>query len=139
MANHGDKTEKPSPRRLLKARREGQFAASRDFVGGLQFTMFVILASAYGATWFSTLKHSARTVIDAAFSGDLAAAQLLEIITGLFKESLAPIAIAGGGLALTGLAIQLASTQMGASLKKLMPSAERFQPFSKIKNLPSQG
>src|SRR5581483_499322 len=27
----------------------------------------------------------------------------------------------------------------GASLKKLMPSAERFQPFSKIKNLPSQG
>lgn len=139
MANHSDKTEKPSPRRLLKARRDGQFAASRDFVGGLQFTMFVILASAYGATWFATLKSSARAVIDVAFSGDLASAQLLEIITALFKEALLPIAIAGGVLALTGLVFQLASTQMGASLKKLVPSAERFQPFAKFKSLPTQG
>src|SRR5579872_4126999 len=139
MANTSDKTEKPSPRRLLKARREGQFAASRDFVGGLQFTVFVILASAYGATWFATFKHSARAVIDVAFSGDLGGAQLLQIITGIFKESLVPLACAGAVLAATGLAFQLASTNMGASLKKLAPSAQRFEPFTKIKNVPTQG
>jgi flagellar biosynthetic protein FlhB len=139
MADTSQKTEKPTARRLQKARREGQFAVSRDFVGGLQFTAFVILASAYGASWFAVLRHSAQAVIRDAFSGDLANTALLQLVAGILKDSLLPLAIAGSGLVLTGVGFQLATTRMGASLKKLMPSMTRFQPLTKIKSIPSQG
>lgn len=51
MADTGNKTEKPTQRRLKKARGEGQFASSRDFVGALQFTLVVTIFVAFGGTW----------------------------------------------------------------------------------------
>ena len=39
------KTEKPTQRRLNKAREEGNFPTARTFVGALQFVAFVALLS----------------------------------------------------------------------------------------------
>ena len=135
----GAKTEKPTPRRLEKARREGNFASSKEFVGALQFSLFVALVSWYGPTSFENFKQSMRAVLQAAFSNDLHTTDLIPLIENAFQQSLTPFAIAGGALALSALAFQLASTGMGASIKKLSPSFKRFEPLSKIKNLPSQG
>src|ERR1051326_986517 len=139
MANTGNKTEKPTQRRLQKARREGNFASSRDFVGGLQFTLIVVVFMAFGGTWVATLKRCTRAVIQQAFNSDLDSAGLAQLIASTFKQALAPVAFAGGVLVLTALAFQFASTRMGFSLTKLAPSAKHFQPFSKIKAIPSQG
>ncbi len=60
MTNSGEKSEKATPRRLLKAQREGQFAASRDFVSGLQFTVFVLLIAQSGSQLLVGLKDVPR-------------------------------------------------------------------------------
>ncbi len=138
-ADSSSRTEKPTQRRLQKARREGQFASSRDFVGGLQFAVFVALAGAYGGTWFATLKQNTRALITAAFNPGLQGDQLTQIVTGALEQSLVPLIIMGGVLVITGLAFQLGSTQMATSLNKLAPSFKHFQPFSKIKQIPTQG
>ena len=61
MNPSGEKTEKATPRRLIKARREGQFASSHDFVSGLQFTVFVILIAQTGPSLLATLKAVNRS------------------------------------------------------------------------------
>lgn len=138
MADTGNKTEKPTQRRLKKARREGQFPSSRDFIGGLQFTLVVAVFVAFGGTWIAILKRCTRAVIQQAFS-DLDSAKLAEVIASTLRQALAPLVFAGGGLVLTALAFQFASTRFGFSLSKVTPSLKHFQPFSKIKSIPSQG
>ena len=51
MADTGQKTEQPTQRRLERARKEGQFPASRDFVSAMQFAAFVAVAGAWGPDW----------------------------------------------------------------------------------------
>lgn len=138
MPDTSSKTEKPTPRRLQKARREGQFASSRDFVGGFQFTLAVAVFAAYGTTWMGTLKQCTRSLIEQAFRGDLDGARVAELLSGAFRQALGPLAIAGALLVLTGLGFQFATTRMGISLTKIAPSIKHFQPFSKIRNIPSQ-
>ena len=41
MADRSSKTEQPTERRLEKAREEGQFPSAREFVGALQFMVFL--------------------------------------------------------------------------------------------------
>ena len=71
MNPSGEKTEQATPRRLIKARKEGQFAASHDFVSGLQFTVFVILIAQTGPSLLATLKEVTRGLFIEAFRGDL--------------------------------------------------------------------
>ena len=137
MADTRSKTEKPTPRRLLKARREGQFASSKDFVGGLQFALLVGMVAAYGSTWLSILKQTTRLVLHQVFN--LNGAHVSELLASTLKQALLPLALAGGIPVVTGIAIQFASTKMGASFKKLVPTLKNFKPLSKIKSIPSQG
>ena len=48
MPDQGQRTEKATKRKLDKARREGQFPSSREFLAALQFLTFAILLSAGG-------------------------------------------------------------------------------------------
>lgn len=138
MADTSGKTEKPTPRRLLKARREGQFASSKDFVGGMQFTLVVAVFASYGGSWLATMKQCTRAVMAQAFNPELDSSKLAELIAGTFVQALVPLALAGGVLVLTGLGFQFASTRMGVSLSKVAPSLKHFSPLSKLKNIPSQ-
>jgi flagellar biosynthesis protein FlhB len=53
MPDKGQQTEKPTKRKLEKARREGQFPSSREFLAALQFFTFTVLLRARWATTFS--------------------------------------------------------------------------------------
>jgi flagellar biosynthetic protein FlhB len=139
MADTRSKTEKPTPRRLLKARREGQFASSKDFVGGLQFALLIGMVAAYGSTWLSILKQTTRLALHQAFNTGLDGAQVSELLASTLKQALLPLALAGGIPVVAGIAFQFASTKMGASFKKLVPTLKNFKPLSKIKSIPSQG
>ena len=70
MNPSGEKTEQATPRRLIKARREGQFASSHDFVSGLQFTVFVVLIAQTGPALLASLKEVTRGMFVEAFRGD---------------------------------------------------------------------
>ncbi len=60
MTAHGgpsSKTEQATPKRLEKAREEGQFPSAREFVSALQFMVFLALLGAGGARWFAGFRR----------------------------------------------------------------------------------
>ena len=139
MPANSDKTEKPTQRKLVKARREGQFASSRDFVSGLQFTIFVLLLAAWGPGLFDGFKQATATVLRQAFRSDLPASTLIELIHQSFAQTLFPLIAAGAVMVVTGLFFQLASTRFSVSLHRLVPKATRFNPITNLKSVPQKG
>ena len=75
MAN-SSQTEKPTPKRLAKARTEGQFLNSRQLVTAVQFLTFVTIAFAWFPSWLAGMKELLRTSLLEAFRSDLAIATL---------------------------------------------------------------
>jgi flagellar biosynthetic protein FlhB len=138
MPDRSGKTEEPTKRRLDKARKEGQFPAAKEFVGALQFLVFLGLLSAGGAAWFAGFRAAARGLLARAFTGDLDAADLSRIAGALFWRLGMPLVAAGAAVTVATLAFRLATTQFGFSWKKLMPEAARFNPLSRLRELPRQ-
>jgi len=139
MNHTGEKTEKATPHKLLKARREGQFASSPEFVGALQLTVFVALLVQCGQQLFSVLTQVTRSLFNDAFRQDLSADSLTKILHDAFFQAMQPLAAIGGILALTALAFQLTSTGFGMSLKRLTPKPSNFNPVTKLKNTTQKG
>ena len=139
MANSGEKSEKATPRRLLKARREGQFAASHDFVSGLQFLVFVLLIAGSGAQLMLSLEEVTRGLFIEAFRGDLSQTGLLGILHESLSRGLMPLLYSSAVLVLTGGLFQLGSTGFSFSLTRLMPKPANFNPFEKLKGAPQKG
>jgi flagellar biosynthesis protein FlhB len=139
MQQSGEKTEKPTARRLLKARREGQYASSRDFVGGLQFMVFTILLVQYGPKLWTGMRESTRMLITEAFQPDLGPLALVGILHQAFSWGLYPLLGASAILVATGLAFQLGSTNFAMSLKRLAPKTSNFSVISKLKSAPQKG
>jgi len=138
-AHFGEKTEKATPRRLLKARREGQLAFSRDFVSGLQFAVFVFLLAESGRMLLATLADATRVLFQQAFRSEQNSSTLIEILHQAFARTLFPLATAGAILVTTGLAFQLTSTGFSVSLHKLAPKKANFDFLSKLKSAPHRG
>ena len=54
------------------------------------------------------------------------------------RRQILPLAVAGVAVTVATLAFRLATTRFGISLKKLAPDAARFNPISKLSELPRQ-
>jgi flagellar biosynthetic protein FlhB len=139
MTQSGEKTEKATPRRLLKARREGQVATSREFVSGMQFCVFVFLLAEGGGNLLATLKQVAHFAFVQAFRSDLSAAVLVNILHQAFSQALIPIVEWGSVLVLTSFAFQLGTTGFSVSLNRLTPKGANFNFLQKLKSAPKQG
>jgi flagellar biosynthesis protein FlhB len=136
MPDTSQKTEKASPRRLLKAREDGDFPGAREFVSAIQFLSFIILAAEWFPHWIENLQTAFRLGLRQAFSASLTPDDLLVILNRLSNVVLRPLAILG--LALLGITIffQMASTNMGFSLARLAPRFDRLNAFRKLKDMP---
>jgi len=134
-----EKTEQPTPRRLQKARREGQFASSREFVSGLQFTLFVILAAQSGRNLFENLRDVSRLAFTQAFQGDLSPGKLIEVLHESLSHTLSPLAASGGILVASAVVFQLTSTGFSFSLNRIVPKPGNFNPIEKLKQAPQKG
>jgi flagellar biosynthetic protein FlhB len=138
MADKSQQTEKASPRRLEKARKEGRFPTARDFVSAVQFMMFVTLLGSWGAGWFAQTRAVTHTLIEQAFHMELTITSLVSLSWWIAAKSLAPLGILGAILLAVTLAFQMASTGLGVSLAKLAPEFNRLNPISKLQSLPKQ-
>ncbi len=138
MADSGQKTEQPTQKRLQKARTEGQFPTSREFVSAMQFLTFAAVLHSWGGEWFQELRQGMRHGLGAAFNGGPAAALSMEVSRYLLIRMLEVLAPAGGVLLLVTLGMQLIATRLGVSLKKLMPDFKRLNPMARLKDLPRQ-
>jgi flagellar biosynthetic protein FlhB len=138
MADRDQQTEKPTARRLHKAREEGNFPTARVFVSALQFVAFVGLLHSWGANWIGTLRSSFVTVIRQAMNPRLNAMDVVYIGFALLKQLLMPIGFMGGLLILLAIAVQLFVTGFGISVKKMAPDFKRLNPLTRMRQLPRQ-
>jgi len=138
MPDQGQRTEKPTKRKLDKARREGQFPSSREFLASLQFLTFTALLASEGPALLGRLREVMRYFLAAAFRTELTA----HLIPRLYRESVGHVfrPLAWMGVCLAGVAAcaQLASTRFGLSPSKLAPDIQRLNPLQKIRNIPGQ-
>jgi flagellar biosynthetic protein FlhB len=132
------KTEQPTQKRLKKAREEGQYPSTRQFLRGVQFCAFVFLLQSQGPAWMDGLAGTMRALLQAAFAKDLDATQLLSLGGKLVTRGLLPPLEMGAILMGLGLALQMSVTKLGISVKKLAPDPKRLNPFTRIQQLPRQ-
>jgi flagellar biosynthesis protein FlhB len=138
MADKSGKTEQPTQKRLEKARSDGQFPAAKEFVSALQFMVFLGLLGAGGAHWFEQLKQTSRSVFHMAFAPELHPADLIHLMWQIFRQQILPLVMAGVAVAVATVSFRLATTRFGISLKRLAPDVARFNPMSRIMDLPKQ-
>ena len=138
MADRGQRTEKPTPRRIERARREGRFAVSRDLVSSVQFLAFALLLAACGASWCGGLMETSRYLMKRAFTAELDSAEILRMVRALVSKQFVPLALFGGILMAAALATQLATTRFGFATKGLAPNLQRLNFFSRLRELPRQ-
>jgi flagellar biosynthetic protein FlhB len=136
MPDRSGKTEEPTQRRLEKARKDGQFPQAKEFVAALQFLVFLGLLGAGGAGWMASLRQTTRAIFALAFRGELGLADLNALAWSVSRRLILPLAAAGMAVAAITLALRLTTTQFGFSWKKLAPDAARFNPISKLRDLP---
>jgi len=138
MTDQGQRTEKPTKRRLEKARREGQFPASRELLAALQFLTFVALVTAGASSFVDRAREMARYFLRTAFHIQLTVQGVPRIYRNSVGHIFEPLLWMGACLAGVALAGQLASTRLGFSFQKLAPDPKRLSPLEKIRNLPQQ-
>jgi len=134
----GEKTEKPTPQRLKKAREEGQFLSSRGALGAAQFLAFIALIGSVLPAWSSRLGRALICLYQTGLTGEISAQELPLLIRNLLFETLAPLLLLGAGLFVATFAAQMAMTGVGFSLSRLTPQFNRLNPFSRLKDLPAQ-
>ena len=137
MAEQG-KDEKPTQRRLNKAREDGNYPSAKEFVSALQFMIFLGLLGTGGARWFAGFQKTARSIFTVGFKQDVTADDVTHMAWQLFWNHFVPLLGAGVVIAIATLGLRLATTKFGLSLKKLAPDLKRLSPLAKLKQLPSQ-
>ncbi|HUJ23032.1 MAG TPA: EscU/YscU/HrcU family type III secretion system export apparatus switch protein [Bryobacteraceae bacterium] len=138
MSDRSQKTEQATARRLERARREGQFPNSRQFVPAAQFLAFTAIVAWWGGDWLGEARHTARFLIGRAFGSDLRTPDLIHMGRSLVLSLFLPLVWAGGLLILVTLAAQMVVTRFGLSAKRLAPDFKRLNPLSRLRELPRQ-
>jgi flagellar biosynthetic protein FlhB len=132
------KTEKPTQKRLKKARDEGQYPSARQFIGGVQFCIFVFMLQSKGPAWMNETGLAMRALLQRAFAPELGKSDLVRLCIDLVYRCFWPLLVAGAVLVVVTLALQLGVTKMGFTFKKLAPDPKRLNPISKLRQLPNQ-
>jgi flagellar biosynthetic protein FlhB len=139
MADQSGKSEKATQQRLQKARREGRFATSKDFVGALQFVTFVFLLTGATGNWVAVTKRLIRVLMEQALHQELGLKELVGMAHLLMDQLIAPFLVRGFILTGVSLAVHLAITRFGFSFKRLTPDPQRFNSIKRIREMPRQG
>ena len=100
MADKSQRTEQPTPHRIDKARREGQFASSKELLGALQFLAFVFLLARFGPAWLERTLRSTQVLFGKAFRSGLGTSELAGLCRQALAESLVPLLVVGAVMVL---------------------------------------
>ncbi len=132
------RSEQPTQQRLKKAREEGNFPTSREFLSAVQFTGFVVLSVTFGGDLLRQVGMLMRMLLAWAFAGDLTVARLMTLLRSEIVPRFLPLMLAGAALVVLSVSAQLATTKLGISVAKLTPDFKRLNPVTKITSLPGQ-
>lgn len=138
MSDRDQRTEQPTARRLEKARTEGQFPVSRDFLAGWQFLLVTALAASLGGALLDRAAALTRDLWLAAFRFQVTPLEVVRLFVFAGWRIFAPLAAAGLAVAAATLAVHLAITRFGFAWKKLRPQGSRLNPARRLRELPAQ-
>ena len=132
-----NQTEKPTLRRLQKAREKGDFAVSRHLLGGLQFLLAVTVITSFFSQWAMGMARMMLAMFRRAAAGELNASELIYLARESLVGGVAGLAGAGIEIVATIVLGQMLITRFGFSAGKLTPDFNRLNPVTKIKNMAS--
>lgn len=131
-------TEKPTQRRVDRARREGNFPASREFISAVHFTGFVAIAVTFSGAFVVRVARLMQDLLSRAFTLELSKTTLVSLSREIILPVFAPLLFAGAALMILSLSMQLGSTGMGISLAKLAPDFKRLNFLKRFSAVPAQ-
>jgi type III secretion protein U len=129
----GDKTEKPTPKKLQDARKKGNVAKSKDLTSTLElFVWFLLfaLAMGYASNVLMRLTETALASIGQPFAG--AAGAVGELA---WHALLALTALALLPVALVGIVVEYLQAGPVFAMDKLKPKAENLNPVEGVKRM----
>ncbi len=139
MADSGQRTEEPTQRRLEKARKEGNFPASKELISAVHFLGVVTLTGSFGSWFLLQLAFLTKRLLASAFqSGHLTGVGLTAVTRNLIAPLFVPLVLGGIALMLLVVGVQLATTRMGIAGDKLKPDLKRLNPWKKLQGIPGQ-
>ncbi|MEX2264742.1 MAG: EscU/YscU/HrcU family type III secretion system export apparatus switch protein [Bryobacteraceae bacterium] len=138
MAGYGERTEQPTQRRIEKARADGRFPFSREFVNALQFLACVWLVVGFGSQWFHHAASGFRGFLQEAVRAEVTPLQIQRLFGASVRAVFLPLVFAGLAVTAFTVGVQLALTQFGLSAKRLAPDLKRLSPMQRLRELPRQ-
>jgi type III secretion protein U len=128
-----DKTEKPSARRLQRARKDGDIAKSVHLtttVSGLLWWLLLVAEAPHAfASFVGMVEAVARIDMNRPFDS-----KIHEVLGALVEPGKAALAMAGMGL-MTVILPELAQTRGLIAFKRVAPDFKRLNPIEGFKNL----
>jgi flagellar biosynthetic protein FlhB len=137
MPDQGQRTEQATPHRLRKAREEGRFPVSREFVFAIQFLVFTAIASAATGRWFAALEESMRRVLRQAFELEVTATLAQHVLLEQVWPVMLPLLAVGALLLAVSLLTQLATTGFGFATKQIKLDFSKLG-LARLAKLPAQ-
>lgn len=132
------KTEKPTPQRLRKAREQGQFLSARGMVSAIQFVAIVALVTHVLPAWATQFQAAMSKLLERGSGAEIGAAEWPKLLRELIIAAVSPIAATAGLLLLVTVGTHFAITKMGFSLARFKPKWDRLNPLSRLAGLPAQ-
>ncbi|MBM3783156.1 MAG: EscU/YscU/HrcU family type III secretion system export apparatus switch protein [Acidobacteria bacterium] len=136
MSDSGNRTEKPTPRRLDRARKDGSFVSSREFVSAVQYIVFAALTLWSFQPFLSSGAAYLRALLRAAFDpAELSRDRLIDLFRGQLTPVFAHLVLVGFGLSFAAFAAQMAVSRGGIASKRLGPDLARLNPVPRLKEM----
>src|SRR3954466_7977790 len=124
----GNKTEKPTPQRLKKAREKGQFVSTKGLIAGIEFAAALVVLGNLLPKWNDQMKQSTIALFERAIQGEIGSADWIYLLRGIFVSTLVPVLLGGGILWTVTVMIHLGLTQFGFSFERLIPKFSNINP-----------
>jgi flagellar biosynthetic protein FlhB len=138
MSDRSQRTEKPTPQRIRKARTEGRFPASREFVAAVQFAVAASLLVGFADHWWPALLDQIRGLLALGFTIDLDRPAVAALVRQRLAPASLPLFAAGAAVFFAMTLAQLSLTQFGFATARLAPDFKKLNPASKLRELPGQ-
>jgi flagellar biosynthetic protein FlhB len=138
MAGSDQKTEQATPRRVEKARKDGQFAVSHELLTAVHFAVALAIWNQYGTAFASLLSQVFRQMLAMGFESKDSAQTILEKAGGLTAAVWIGLAMGGAALGATAILTQMAQTGFRLAPTRLQPEWSRLNPVAKLSQMPAQ-
>lgn len=136
MADEEEKTEAPSPRKIEKAREEGNVLKSPDVNAFLGLTMGLVLIFVCFSFWVQGVGNVFEQIYQY-FSQDLTRANAMSIAVSLVLQILYLLAPIFGALMLIGVIANVSQSGFLLTVKAIQPKLQKLNFISGMKNLVS--